>query len=166
MCPDSENPSRTSSDTRLVLWSHLTPTQLQGLSSSSFHDMSLAFGSWIPALNTIKPRTSSLKTGSKQWTIAGARRTKRTTSLYSIFFFKLPKNSKNNSNKINKNSHFWQTLRDESSYPQRDTNRAQCSESETMEKGKKDKETECEIYRLSIQILEAEKEQNRESTSH
>ncbi|KAJ0855982.1 hypothetical protein HanRHA438_Chr14g0679281 [Helianthus annuus] len=43
--PDNPNPSRTSADTLLDLGLHLTPSHLQGLSSSSFHEDNLFSGS-------------------------------------------------------------------------------------------------------------------------
>ena len=84
--PEREKPSRTRSVTRLDLGLHLTPTQLQGLSSSSFQDANFEFGSWISALNTIKPRTSSFRDGFRDSTQLGATTSKanNTPSRYAI----------------------------------------------------------------------------------
>lgn len=79
MCPERENPSRATSVTRLDLGSHLIPTQSQGYSASSFHVESLSLGSWSPALNTINPKTSSLKIASRDCVKTGAKRSRRNT---------------------------------------------------------------------------------------
>ncbi|GMP82085.1 hypothetical protein CsSME_00036550 [Camellia sinensis var. sinensis] len=86
--PEREKPWSWSSETRLVLGSHWMPTQLQRLSSFSFHDVSLECGSVRPALKTIKPKTSSLNAGSVECTTrrreAKKRRVNKVSSIIKI----------------------------------------------------------------------------------
>lgn len=72
--PEREKPSKASSATRFVRGSHFTPTQPQGLSSSSFQEASRSSGSRRSALKTMSPRTSSLSVGSKGNVRTGRKR--------------------------------------------------------------------------------------------